>query len=155
MVRRSLMGLEWNGIPPSIDGADAYIILNPLPKWSKIHLTSCEEPSTFIFALYQCAKCTGSKPAGLGDMLLLDMWEAGSCSPYFGGGFQANTFYKDIDAVTSTYTVVHNEILAVFRAPGNFSIPQCRKQHGFYTSCGVHCPSYAVRTRPVGGSVDM
>eukprot|EP01064_Diplonema_japonicum_P027880 TRINITY_DN4151_c0_g2_i1.p1 TRINITY_DN4151_c0_g2~~TRINITY_DN4151_c0_g2_i1.p1 ORF type:complete len:303 (+),score=92.24 TRINITY_DN4151_c0_g2_i1:54-911(+) len=148
--QESLMlgGTRWFGFPKSMEGMHAYSLPRPVPASSVIEMTCCPgEECAFFFALYNCEACTGLKPAGLAQTLILDGWDTGACSPKFDDNFKTTAFHKSVDAVHAkvvmAYTVPHDEITVMFGIEGSIQQPWCARPHGPVAAgggCGAHCP---------------
>ena len=138
-------GVSYSNFHDNIDGMYAYEFPHPTPRDMDIKLTCCEGTECiFWVSLYRCAECTGEKPNGLTQELILRGWDSGSCSPRFDEKFRTTAFHTKIDATDGTVTEIipskHHEILTMFGVEGDCPEDWCVKSHGPFPA-GPGCES--------------
>eukprot|EP01060_Flectonema_neradi_P010709 TRINITY_DN1779_c1_g2_i1.p1 TRINITY_DN1779_c1_g2~~TRINITY_DN1779_c1_g2_i1.p1 ORF type:complete len:289 (+),score=52.24 TRINITY_DN1779_c1_g2_i1:69-935(+) len=134
--------------PTSMADMVAYPVPRPLAAGTEVTFTCCDgEECVFAAALYRCTACTGPKPHGVNQKLLLDNWGSSSCSPKFDDDFKTVSFYKEMGNAheTISFNLNHDEVLQFFGRTGTLSEPFCKgaKQHGPFPAgpnCGDKCP---------------
>ena len=137
--------------PPSMMGMEAYTLPRSMAAGSKITFTCCGGSTClFTVALYRCIACTGPRPHGINQHLLLDQWESSSCSPQFDDSQKTTSFYKVMGSATGptesvTFELRHDELMQAFGRSGTLNAPFCAapKPHGPFPAgpnCGDRCP---------------
>ena len=131
--------------PTEISSMSAFAFPRPVLTGSKVHLKCCDgEKCSFAFALYRCTDCTGPKPFGMTQQLLLDNWDSAACSPKFDTEFSTSLFYKNVDGhYEKTFELQHDELFVVLMKNGELPVPLCDKPHGPFPTgnCGSKCPT--------------
>ena len=140
---------RYYNFPSELATMNAYSLPRPVPAGTDIEMTCCEgRYCSYAIILYRCSDCTGPKPFGITNSLLLEGWNGASCGPRFDTNLETTVFYKTIDAtsttITTTFSLHHDELFIILEKEGSIPDSWCYKRRGPFpagSNCGDHCPS--------------